>query len=51
MYVYISFLIAHTFKTLFINLDYTGVCGHVVFFFFKENTISVCFQMGMLAIR
>lgn len=30
--VYISFLTAYTFRTLFINLIYTGVFGHSFFF-------------------
>lgn len=33
--VYISFLTTYTFRTLFINLNYTGVFGHSFSVFFK----------------
>lgn len=48
----ISFCIACTFRTLFINLSYTGVFGHSLSHFFKKkNIISICYQMDVLAIR
>lgn len=53
--VYISFLSAYTFRTLFIKLNYMG--GYLVIFSLslspsspRKNIISICYQMGVLAV-
>lgn len=48
VYVYISFLSAYTFRALFISLNYMGVFGHSLFL--RKNIISICYQMGVLAV-
>lgn len=51
--VYISFLSAYTFRTLFINLNYMGGFRYILSFplsHLRKNIISIHYQMGVLAV-